>query len=302
MSAVVSYLSKSFGFSGSAEEIASGRRRTMFFLGLIAFGLATGAADGPDWVLGGIEFTAPGDNTGTNLHWHLDLLTYSFERNLAGDIYSPNGISSIQSWTRRDYVNRIISQASYVSPTGVKCTRGSTDPGATGPNVWCGLAVTAFNKDLDAVYGLLTFASILSFASFFGTLLLSSGLVTWFQHPLAFKILGGVIGASSFFSFLAVVVFAGANIKGAFCSAFDPDLPNVYCGYYTSFFVAISSVVFTALQTALFWFWLPWTLPPASESAGAFSGAAASAFSSKATEFESAAPVKTTGTSAYQEI
>lgn len=166
--------------------------------------------------------------------------------------------------------------------------------------------MTAFNKDLDAVYGLLTFASILSFASFFGTLLLSSGLVTWFQHPLAFKILGAIIGASSFFSFLAVVVFAGANIKGAFCSAFDPpqgnDTYDYECTYFTSFFVAISSVVFTAAQTALFWFWLPWTLPPASESAGAFSGAAAAAFSSKATEFEPAAPVKATGTSAYQEI
>lgn len=102
MSAVVSYLSKSFGVSGSTEEIASGRRRTMFILGLVAFGLATGAADGPDWVRGRVEFPAQGDAGGSNnLYWHLDLLYFSLERNLAGDLYSPGGISSTQSWTRR---------------------------------------------------------------------------------------------------------------------------------------------------------------------------------------------------------
>ena len=127
---------------------------------------------------------------------------------------------------------------------------------------WCGLAVSAFNKDMDATYGLLVFASILSFISFAAVLLLTSGMMqAWFEWEHAFKVVGGVIGASSFFAFVAVVAFAGANIKGAFCSAFDP-LPgnandnNTYCGYSTSFFVAITSVVFTGLQTIAFWFWL----------------------------------------------
>ena len=120
--------------------------------------------------------------------------------------------------------------------------------------------MSAFNKDMDATYGLLVFASILSFISFAAVLLLTSGMMqAWFEWQHAFKVVGAVIGASSFFAFVAVVAFAGANIKGAFCSAFDPlpgtDL-NSYCGYSTSFFVAITSVVFTGLQTIAFWFWL----------------------------------------------
>jgi len=35
---------QAYGFAGTPEEVAAGRRRTMFLLSLVAFGLATGAA------------------------------------------------------------------------------------------------------------------------------------------------------------------------------------------------------------------------------------------------------------------
>jgi hypothetical protein len=85
-------------------------------------------------VKGGVEFAPNGDAAQTtNLHWHLDLLRVSIERNLAPDQYSPNGLSSVQEYTRTDYVNRIATQANWVSSSGAtpanqKCTRGQADP------------------------------------------------------------------------------------------------------------------------------------------------------------------------------
>ena len=66
----------------------------------------------------------------------MDLLRISIERNLAPDQYSPNGLSSVQEYTRTDYVNRIATQANWVSSNQVnpptarnqKCTRGQADP------------------------------------------------------------------------------------------------------------------------------------------------------------------------------
>ncbi len=57
------------------------------------------------------------------------------------------------------------------------------------------------------------------------------------------------------------------------------------CGYHDGFFTAIAASVFTGVTALLAWFWMPWSAPSASASAGgapAFSATASTGGSSYA--------------------
>jgi hypothetical protein len=92
-----------------------------------------------------------------NLHWHVDLVSVGIEQNRQ-DIYGSNSFDQV--YPRTDYMNRIKNQANYPD-----CVRGQPDTltPASNYNYWCGLKVNNFNAKMDATYGLLIFAAILSF-------------------------------------------------------------------------------------------------------------------------------------------
>jgi hypothetical protein len=188
------------------------------------------------------------------------------ERNVQGG-YVPT-LSSDVVYSRTDYVKLITAQSKFPG-----CVRGEqsptpscpTDPSCFAPNFWCGLAVSGFNTAMDATYGLLIFAGILSFAAWVFAQSVSGGNVTILSNPHVFKITGGLMALSCFFTFVAIVQFDAAKIKTVFCSVFDPpesgsSASNGYCSYSDGFRVGIFGIVFSAITTALQFFWLPHTV------------------------------------------
>lgn len=218
--------------SAKAAEISQGRKRFMSLISLITFALIVGAADTRDWVKGGGDVADNNGNTVGNLHWHVDLVTVGIERNIQ-DIYGSNTADVVYS--RTDYMNRVKNQATFPN-----CVRGKPDPPnpPTGfPNLWCGFAVSQFNAKMDATYGLLIFAGILSFLAWILVQALSSGNVAVLSWDHSFKAIGVLMASSCFFAFVAVMTFVGSNVRDTFCTVLDPPNGDTsfasysYCSY-----------------------------------------------------------------------
>ena len=125
-----------------------------------------------------------------------------------------NSISSDVVYARTDYVKLITTQATYPG-----CVRGMPDfSQGAGPNWWCGLKVTGFNAAMDATYGLLIFAGILSFVVWALAQSISGGNVAVMANPNTFRATATLMGLSCFFTLVAVCNFDGAGIEKAFCS------------------------------------------------------------------------------------
>jgi hypothetical protein len=210
-----------------------------------------GAADGNDWVKGGVEFQVdnPQQAGSANLHWHVSLVQVGIEQNVPNQYVS--SISTDVIYARTDYMNNIKAQVSARARARARprrrassqstsrarpnqayypnCVRGPPlGPGPNGEqqlgqNFWCGLNVKNFNTAMDATYGLLIFAAILSFVAWVFIQSISGGNIAILSNPNAFKITGGLMIASCFFTFVAVLNFDGAGIKPVFCSVFDPS-------------------------------------------------------------------------------
>jgi hypothetical protein len=220
-----------------AGEVTKGRKRFISLISLIAFALIAGAADANDWIKGGLELNDGTVASGNSLHWHVDLRFVGIETNL-NDMYGPNLFE--RYYARPDYMSRILAQSTYVSPAGVKCVRGQSDDPVYNPfsaNYWCGIDVKNFNSIFDATYGLLIFAALLSFIAWILMQALAGGNVAVLSWEHSFRAIGLLMAASCFFSFVAIVNFAGAKIETTFCSVLDPPNGDTsvgsasYCSY-----------------------------------------------------------------------
>jgi hypothetical protein len=115
------------------------------------------------------------------------------------------------------------------------------------------------NADFNSVRGLLGFATFLSISAWLLMSAVYSRNNTILSIQKIYTVIAVFMGGAGFFAFVAVCVFAGAGIKDAFCTAFDPDsgFDGIYCGYSDGFGAAIAGVVLSVAQTALFWYWMP---------------------------------------------
>ena len=119
----------------------------------------------------------------------------------------------------------------------------------------------SLNADFQATKGLLSFACFLAILSWLLMSAVYGGNATILSIQKIFTVIGVLMGSGCFFCLVAVATFAGAGIKDVFCTVLDPDtLQNsTYCGYSDGFGAAVAGIVLSALQTALFFFWMPHT-------------------------------------------
>ena len=252
----LSSLATAFGIGRDGS--ADGRRRLVGLLAFISFALVIAATVAPKWVAGGIDFPVDNAEVSATAHFRVDLTQVVIEFQQPGDAYSPGGITAYVTYPRKTWMARQIAAA-----TTPNCVRGSPDVVPGDNNYWCGIAIENFNRDIDAVYGLWVFSSVLiTVAWLMSWSLMASAPV--FENPLSFKVLAGLLSSAAFFSTIGLIVFAASKISSTFCSVFDPVEPTTpgpslsYCGYHDGFDIAIAGVVWSGLTALLVWFWLPW--------------------------------------------
>ena len=275
---LMSSLATTFGLGrdGSTE----GRRRLIGLLAFISFCLVIAATSGRNWVAGAIDFNVDGATASSTAHFRVDLSNVVIEFQAAPDAWSPSGQTAFITYTRSAWMARQILAA-----TEPGCVRGETHGTVDETNWWCGLAITAFNKDIDAVYGLMIFSCLLITAAWLMTTALGSGASSLFDNPRSFQVLAGLLFSGAFFNTVAILAFVGAKISPTFCSVFEGPVNQQndtilnYCGYHDAFGVAIASAVMTGVTALLTWFWMPWTPPSSGNSSTAPAAAAGGSYS-----------------------
>ena len=264
----------SFGLG--RDGTVEGRRRLIGLLAFISFALVISATTSRNWVAGSIDFAVDGAAVSSTAHFRVDLSNVVIEYQAAADNWSPGGQTAFITFSRSAWIARQIAAA-----TTQGCERGVEDPSVGEQNWWCGLAITNFNKDMDAVYGLMVFSCILITVAWLMTTALTSGASTLFENPRSFQVLAGLLIATAFFNTVAILAFVGAKISPTFCSVFEGPVNQEndtylnYCGYHDAFGIAIAAAVVSGITALLTWFWLPWTLTTNSVGAAALPASAA---------------------------
>ena len=268
----LSSLATAFGIGRDGS--ADGRRRLVGLLAFISFALVIAATVAPKWVAGGIDFPVDNAEVSATAHFRVDLTQVVIEFQQPGDAYSPGGITAYVTYPRTTWMARQIAAA-----TTPNCVRGSPDVVPGDNNYWCGIAIENFNRDIDAVYGLWVFSSVLiTVAWLMSWSLMASAPV--FENPLSFKVLAGLLSSAAFFSTIGLIVFAASKISSTFCTVFEGpvnegnDTVLNYCGYHDGFGIAVAAAVMTGISALIMVFYMPWTPPSASASAPAYSVAA----------------------------